>query len=114
MSSIPPLPTKGTLKASCLRRRPLASGPIPAATGRLMNGTAGDAVLPPNTSEVPSRSFPRRVKRGGENMARESKVLKVGDKAPEFRLPDALTGKEVALGDLLGRPLLIYFGRGTW
>ncbi len=47
-------------------------------------------------------------------MARESKVLKVGDRAPEFRLPDALTGKEVALGDLLGRPLLIYFGRGTW
>lgn len=48
------------------------------------------------------------------NMARESKLLKVGDRAPDFRLPDALTGEDVSLGDLLGQPLLIYFGRGTW
>jgi peroxiredoxin len=47
-------------------------------------------------------------------MARESKVLKVGDRAPEFRLPDAATGEEVTLSGLLERPLMIYFGRGTW
>ncbi len=47
-------------------------------------------------------------------MARENKVLSVGDKAPEFALPDAATGEVVGLADLLGQPLLIYFGRGTW
>ncbi len=47
-------------------------------------------------------------------MARESKVLKVGDRAPEFKLPDAATGEEVSLSSLLGRPLMLYFGRGTW
>jgi peroxiredoxin Q/BCP len=47
-------------------------------------------------------------------MARESKVLKVGDKAPDFALPNALTGETVTLAGLLGRPLLLYFGRGTW
>jgi len=47
-------------------------------------------------------------------MARESKLLKVGDRAPDFRLPDARTGEEVGLSDFLGRPLMLYFGRGTW
>lgn len=47
-------------------------------------------------------------------MARESKVLKVGDVAPDFHLPDASTGEGVELRSLLGRPLLLYFGRGTW
>ncbi|MCX6101069.1 MAG: peroxiredoxin family protein [Candidatus Bipolaricaulota bacterium] len=47
-------------------------------------------------------------------MARENKVLKVGDRAPDFALPDALTGETVRLADLLGKPLLVYFGRGTW
>ncbi len=47
-------------------------------------------------------------------MAKESKVLKVGDKAPDFALPDAATGETVRLADLLGRPLWLYFGRGTW
>lgn len=47
-------------------------------------------------------------------MSRESTVLKVGDKAPEFLLPDALSGEEVSLSSLLGRPLMVYFGRGTW
>jgi peroxiredoxin len=47
-------------------------------------------------------------------MAYENKVLKVGDKAPEFMLPNALTGKKVALTDLLAKPLLLYFARGTW
>lgn len=48
------------------------------------------------------------------SLARESKVLKTGDRAPDFRLPDAWTGQEVRLYDLLGRPLMLYFGRGTW
>ncbi len=48
------------------------------------------------------------------HMARASKLLKIGDRAPDFRLPDARTGEEVGLSDLLGQPLLIYFGRGTW
>ena len=47
-------------------------------------------------------------------MARENKVLKVGEKAPDFALPDAVTGETVKLSALLGRPLLLYFGRGTW
>jgi len=47
-------------------------------------------------------------------MARESRVLKVGDRAPDFALPNALSGATVRLADFLGRPLLLYFGRGTW
>jgi len=47
-------------------------------------------------------------------MSRESKLLKVGDKAPEFELPDAGTGETVTLASLLDRPVMIYFGRGTW
>jgi peroxiredoxin len=47
-------------------------------------------------------------------MSRESKVLSVGDKAPGFELPDALTGELVKLSELLSQPLMIYFGRGTW
>ena len=47
-------------------------------------------------------------------MARESRVLKVGDQAPAFALPDPLTGNVVRLANFLGKPLLLYFGRGTW
>lgn len=47
-------------------------------------------------------------------MSRENKVLSVGDKAPDFELPDAVNGEPVRLHDLLGQPLMIYFGRGTW
>ena len=47
-------------------------------------------------------------------MSRENKILSVGDKAPDFQLPDAETSEMVRLADLLGQPLLIYFGRGTW
>ncbi len=35
-------------------------------------------------------------------------ALKVGDKAPGFRLP-AEDGKEVALADLHGKPVVLYF-----
>ncbi len=34
--------------------------------------------------------------------------LKVGDKAPEFRLP-ADDGREIALADLRGKPVVLYF-----
>jgi peroxiredoxin len=47
-------------------------------------------------------------------MARDNEILKVGDKAPDFELPDVLTGELVKLSDLLERPLLLYFARGTW
>ncbi len=47
-------------------------------------------------------------------MSRENKVVSVGDKAPDFELPDAVSGNTVELAHLLGQPLLIYFGRGTW
>ncbi len=47
-------------------------------------------------------------------MARQNTVLEVGDQAPDFSLPDALTGETVTLESLLGRPLLVYFARGTW
>lgn len=47
-------------------------------------------------------------------MPRRNKVLSVGDKAPDFTLPDASTGEMVSLDDLLGQTLMIQFGRGTW
>jgi peroxiredoxin Q/BCP len=47
-------------------------------------------------------------------MARENTILRVGNKAPDFALPDALSGETVRLADLLAKPLLVYFGRGTW
>lgn len=47
-------------------------------------------------------------------MARVNEVLRVGNPAPDFALPDVLTGETVRLADLLGRPVLLYFARGTW
>lgn len=47
-------------------------------------------------------------------MAHENAVLKVGDKAPAFEMPDVLTGETVKSTDLLGSPVLLYFARGTW
>lgn len=47
-------------------------------------------------------------------MTRENTILHVGDKAPGFVLPDVRTGRNAVLADLLGRPLLVYFARGTW
>ncbi len=42
------------------------------------------------------------------------RVLKVGDPAPAFRLPDA-EGKTVDAGELLAdRPLVVSFYRGVW
>ena len=47
-------------------------------------------------------------------MPRKSRKLKVGDRAPGFKLEDAASGRQVALEDLLGKPLMIVFLRGTW
>ena len=47
-------------------------------------------------------------------MARDNQVLKIGDAAPDFAMPDVLTGKTVTLADFAGKPLLLYFARGTW
>jgi peroxiredoxin len=45
----------------------------------------------------------------------EDRVLRVGAQAPEFNLPDALTGKPVRSSDLLALgPLVINFFRGRW
>lgn len=45
----------------------------------------------------------------------EERILRVGAKAPEFTLPDALTGRQVHSADLLALgPLVIKFFRGRW
>lgn len=45
----------------------------------------------------------------------EDRILKVGDTAPSFNLPDAVTGKLIASADLLALgPLVINFFRGRW
>ncbi len=45
----------------------------------------------------------------------EDRILQVGAQAPDFTLPDALTGKQVHSADLLALgPLVIKFFRGRW
>jgi peroxiredoxin len=45
----------------------------------------------------------------------EDRVLRAGARAPEFTLPDALTGKPVRSADLLALgPLVVNFFRGRW
>jgi peroxiredoxin len=45
----------------------------------------------------------------------EERILRVGAQAPDFTLPDALTGKPVHSADLLALgPLVIKFFRGRW
>jgi peroxiredoxin len=45
----------------------------------------------------------------------EDRILKPGSRAPEFNLPDALTGKSVSSADLLALgPLVVKFFRGRW
>jgi peroxiredoxin len=45
----------------------------------------------------------------------ESRALTVGIRAPSFRLPDALTGREVSSADLLALgPVVVSFFRGRW
>jgi len=47
-------------------------------------------------------------------MPRANEILDIGERAPEFSLPDPRTGHVVRLSDFLGAPLLLYFARGTW
>jgi peroxiredoxin len=48
-------------------------------------------------------------------MPMESSTLKVGDKAPDFKLVAANTGESFSLKALLkSGPLIIEFLRGTW
>jgi peroxiredoxin len=47
-------------------------------------------------------------------MPKKSKKLQIGEKAPEFSLPEAKSGEMVGLHELLGQPLIVIFGRGTW
>lgn len=45
----------------------------------------------------------------------EDGVLTVGSKAPEFSLPDAISGKQIRSSDLLALgPVIINFFRGRW
>jgi peroxiredoxin len=45
----------------------------------------------------------------------ESQMLRVGEPAPSFMLPDALTGKPVRSSDLLALgPVIVNFFRGRW
>jgi peroxiredoxin len=48
------------------------------------------------------------------SLPKESKVLSVGDKGPDFTLTDASNGQTLSLSEILGQPLMIVFGRGTW
>ena len=67
------------------------------------------------------QKFPAEVRRvmkaKTEELARSGlveKSLKVGDRAPDFELPNA-TGKTVRLGDLLQHgPVVVAFYRGGW
>ncbi|MGO4211257.1 redoxin domain-containing protein [Terriglobus sp. YAF25] len=45
----------------------------------------------------------------------EDRILPVGSRAPEFSLPDAISGKPIRSADLLALgPLVINFFRGRW
>lgn len=45
----------------------------------------------------------------------EDRILPVGAKAPDFALPDAISGKTIRSGDMLALgPLVINFFRGRW
>jgi peroxiredoxin len=60
------------------------------------------------------RTLSRRRREEAHDMTRANPILDVGDAAPDFALPNPRTGEIVRLSDLLGAPLLLYFGRGTW
>lgn len=47
-------------------------------------------------------------------MKPQSAALSVGDKAPDFALPDAAAGQEYSLPHGTGQDLLLVFFRGTW
>ena len=49
-----------------------------------------------------------KAKRATKKVRSKKKMLKVGDKAPDFRL-QADDGQEVALSGLRGKPVVLYF-----
>jgi predicted SPOUT superfamily RNA methylase MTH1 len=57
------------------------------------------------------------MEKATEDLIRDGLVeraKKIGDRAPDFSLPDA-TGEMVRLADLLARgPVVVTFYRGTW
>ena len=65
--------------------------------------------MPPEIREVLVRTTEDQVKSGIT-----AKVLKVGDKAPDFTLPN-VRGEAVTLSKLLAKgPAVIAFYRGAW
>ena len=65
--------------------------------------------IPPEVREVLVRTTEDQVKSGIT-----AKALKVGDKAPDFTLPN-VRGEAVTLSNLLAKgPAVITFYRGTW
>ena len=65
--------------------------------------------IPPEAQAVMQRSI-ADVRASGIM----GRIARVGQKAPEFTLPDA-SGREVRLADLVARgPLVLSFYRGRW
>jgi hypothetical protein len=65
--------------------------------------------IPPEVRDVLFRTTEDQVKSGIT-----AKALKVGDKAPDFTLPN-VRGKAVTLSNLLAKgPAVITFYRGAW
>ena len=50
----------------------------------------------------------RKAKKARKAVRSETKMPKVGEKAPEFRLP-AADGQEITLSGLRGKPVVLYF-----
>jgi thioredoxin-dependent peroxiredoxin len=49
-----------------------------------------------------------KTKAAAKDVRSKRKMLKVGDKAPDFKL-QAADGKEVVLASLRGKPVVLYF-----
>lgn len=49
-----------------------------------------------------------KFKTAANKIGSKTKMLKVGDKAPDFRL-QAADGQEIALASLRGKPIVLYF-----
>jgi peroxiredoxin Q/BCP len=49
-----------------------------------------------------------KSKTSAKKFGSKTKMLKVGDKAPDFKL-QAADGQEVALASLRGKPVVLYF-----
>ena len=61
-----------------------------------------------------ARAIMRRSIEDLRNSGIMDRVVKVGDRAPDFTLPDT-RGQSVSLGDLLARgPVVLSFFRGRW